>query len=466
MSAKLSEWPFLFLFSFIPEYTNAISFFYLYVILQSRLSVMRKLYFFIVLLFVSQGGFSQDIEYARSIIQKLSSVEFKGRGYVEDGDKISADFICSEFKTLGLTPVYNKSYYQKFNINVNTFPNRFMLKLGGKELIPGVDFIAESSSPSIKGKYKIVTTSRGEIDNEAKLAELIKKSGDSFILIDSRDKKNEKPDVSKKIDEYVNFLKYSSQINIKGVVIYTADKLTWEMSTEQSARPVISLIKDIELNSLDEIEIAIDAKLLRDYQTQNIIVSVKGTSDSDSLIVVMAHYDHLGKMGKETYFPGANDNASGVAMVLNLAKYYSVNKPKYTTVFIALSGEELGILGAKAFTENPPIDLRKIKFLVNFDLAGTGDEGIKVVNGSVFKDKFNLLTKINAEQGLLPKIDSRGAACNSDHCLFYQKGVPCFYIYTLGGIQAYHDVNDKYETLPLTEFVDYCKLMIEFFKQI
>ena len=184
------------------------------------------------------------------------------------------------------------------------------------------------------------------------------------------------------------------------------------------------------------------------------------------MIVVLAHYDHLGKMGRDTYFPGANDNASGVAMILNLAKYYSANKPEYTMVFVALGAEELGLLGAKAFTDNPPVDLKKIKFLVNFDLAGTGDEGIKVVNGSVFRNKFDLLTRINDEKKLLPKVDIRGPACNSDHCLFYQKGVPCFYIYTLGGIQAYHDVSDKSDTLPLTEFVDFCSLIIEFFDRM
>ena len=171
-------------------------------------------------------------------------------------------------------------------------------------------------------------------------------------------------------------------------------------------------------------------------------------------------------MGKDTYFPGANDNASGVAMILNLAKHYSTHQPKYTTIFIALSGEELGILGAKAFTDHPLIDLAKIKFLVNFDLAGTGEEGIRIVNGSIFKEKFDLISKINQQQNLLPKIDIRGAACNSDHCFFYQNGVPCFYIYTQGGIRAYHDIYDKYETLPLTEFVDYCKLMILFFDSI
>jgi aminopeptidase YwaD len=76
------------------------------------------------------------------------------------------------------------------------------------------------------------------------------------------------------------------------------------------------------------------------------------------------------------------------------------------------------------------------------------------------------MTSINDRNQLLPKVASRGAACNSDHCMFHQKGVPCFYIYTLGGIQAYHDIYDRCETLPLTEFSDYCRLMILFFDSI
>jgi hypothetical protein len=427
---------------------------------------MKKIKLILLLLSVYVIGFSQDLDYAKTIIQKLSSPEYKGRGYIENGDKLSAEFISNEFQNLGLAPITKKSYYQKFNISVNIFPNRISVKIDGNELVAASDYLIESSSPSISGKYQIIKTSRSQLDSDAKLVSLVNKAGNSFILIDSRDKKNEKPEITKKIDEYVNLLKYSSQVNIKGIIIYTTDKLTWEISPEQGIRPIITLIKDLDINSISSIELAIDAKFIPNYETQNVVGSIKGSSIPDSMIVVLAHYDHLGKLGKDTYFPGANDNASGVAMILNLAKYYSVNKPKYTMVFVALSAEELGILGAKAFTDNPPIDLKKIKFLVNFDLAGTGDEGVKVVNGSVFKNKFDLLTKINKEQGLIPKVDIRGAACNSDHCLFYQKGVPCFYIYTLGGIQAYHDIQDKFETLPLTEFVDYCKLMIEFFNEI
>lgn len=410
--------------------------------------------------------FSQDIEYARQIVEKLASPEFKGRGYIENGDKISADYISSEFRNFGLLPINRKDYFQKFNISVNTLPNSLFVRIDNTELKAGIDFLVEAACPSVHGKFQIIKTDRSQIDTEVKLISLINKADDSFVFIDNRDKKNEKPDISKRIDDYLQLLKTSPEISIKGVIIYTEDKLTWESSTTQNIRPVVIINKELDISNLNSIEINIDAKFIQKYETQNIIGSIKGSSNSDSTIVVLAHYDHLGKMGSDTYFPGANDNASGVAMILNLAKHYSSHPPKYTTVFIALSGEELGILGAKAFTDHPLIDLTKIKFLVNFDLAGTGEEGIRIVNGTIFKEKFDLISKINQQQNLLPKIDIRGAACNSDHCFFYEKGVPCFYIYTQGGIRAYHDIYDKYETLPLTEFVDYCKLMILFFDSI
>ena len=427
---------------------------------------MKKTKILLILISITLYSFSQDIDYAKSIIKKLASSEFKGRGYVENGDKISADYISKEYKVLGLLPLNRKSYFQKFILSTNTLPGRVIVKIDGVELSTATDYLVESSCPSISGKFQIVKTSRNLLETEAEMESLAKNAGDSFILIDSRDKKNEKPEISKKINENIRFLKYSPKVSIRGVIILSDEKLTWESSMVQKVRPVVVISKDMDLGNVNSIEITVDAKFIAHYETQNVVGLIKGSSDSDSTIVVLAHYDHLGKMGKNIYFPGANDNASGVAMMLNLAKHYTHYKPKYTMVFIALSGEELGILGAKAFTDHPLIDLTKIKFLVNFDLAGTGEEGIRIVNGSVYKERFDQITRINEQQKLLPRIDIRGAACNSDHCYFYQKGVPCFYIYTQGGTQAYHDIYDRYETLPLTEFVDYGKLMILFFDSI
>ena len=167
-----------------------------------------------------------------------------------------------------------------------------------------------------------------------------------------------------------------------------------------------------------------------------------------SVVVVSAHYDHLGKVGS-TIFPGASDNASGTAMMLSLMRYYSKNKPPYKMVFMAFAGEEAGILGADYYVNHPLFPLNKIKFLVNLDIMGAGDQGIQVVNGKVFQQQFNDLVNINTTNRYLKEVKIRGESCNSDHCPFYQKGVPSFFIYTLGGKGFYHDPNDTAENLDL-----------------
>jgi Zn-dependent M28 family amino/carboxypeptidase len=178
--------------------------------------------------------------------------------------------------------------------------------------------------------------------------------------------------------------------------------------------------------------------------------------------VITAHYDHLGTLGRKKYFPGANDNASGVSMLLELAHYYSQNKPAYSMVFIAFAGEESGLIGSSYFVRKPTMELANIHFLINLDLLGTGDDGIMVVNGSVFKKEYDELIAINEKQHLLPAIKMRGEAANSDHYPFYKRKVPCFFIYTLGGIAAYHDVMDVAKTLPLTKYKEVFDLITLF----
>ena len=423
---------------------------------------MKLLTILFIFLAASVISYAQDIEYAKAVVQKLASPEMHGRGYTEKGDWLAAEFISGEYKRMGLVPL-DKSFYQNFNISINTFPNALSLKINNEVLQPGTDYLVESSSPGIKGKFNVVACSRKDIDTEEKLIGLINKAGTGFILIDNTEKSTTDQEANKKIDDYINYIKYSPQVPSKGIVIYTNEKLTWGNATYEGVRPVVIINKELDLKRVQSLEIIIENKFIKDYETQNVVGFIKGSLHPDSFLVVTAHYDHLGRMGKETCFPGANDNASGIAMMLSLADHYSKNQPEYSMLFIALSAEEVGLLGAKKFTEDPLIELSRIRFLVNFDLAGTGEEGVRVVNGSVYKDQFDLLTQLNTAHQLLPKIDIRGAACISDHCMFYQKGVPCFYIYTQGGIKAYHDVYDKYKTLPLTEFVDYCSLMIRFF---
>jgi Zn-dependent M28 family amino/carboxypeptidase len=169
-------------------------------------------------------------------------------------------------------------------------------------------------------------------------------------------------------------------------------------------------------------------------------------------------------MGSDVVFRGANDNASGVAMLLNLAKHFAVpeNQPRISIAFIAFAGEELGLEGSFHYVQNPVFPLKDIEFLVNLDILGTGDEGITVVNGSVHSKEFETLTELNDQKAYLTQVKKRGKAAISDHYPFSEVGVPCFYMYTMGGIQAYHDVYDLPETLPLTEFEDIFSLITDF----
>ncbi len=426
--------------------------------------INKKLLIIYLSLLIPFFVLSQDIEYAKEVVKILASNEFKGRGYVADGDKIAAEYIRSEFKNIGLSP-FKKSYFQKFTTSVNTFPSTMQLSFDDKPKIAGEEYLIEAGSPSIKGAFKTIKIEIDAIFDNELLADKLRKSAGQFLVIPAYTKKEYSKEQQQQISDVLNFIKYHPDNPASGSIILTNDKLTWGGSTSLYAKPSFTVMNDSTKKDIKKITINVKNKFIKKYQTQNVIGFIEG-KNTDSLIVLVAHYDHLGMMGSKTIFPGANDNASGIAMLLNLATYYKINKPNYTTAFMAFGGEERGLLGAKHFVENPLFKLSKIKFLINFDISGTGDDGIQVVNGSIYKDRFNRLSQINTEQSLLKQVKIRGAACNSDHCMFHMKKVPCFFIYTLGGIKAYHDIYDKAETLPLTEFEDYYTLLTLFINRL
>ena len=206
--------------------------------------------------------------------------------------------------------------------------------------------------------------------------------------------------------------------------------------------------------------------MIQNYTSRNVFGYLPGKKKCGKTIVYSAHYDHLGRMGTETYFPGGNDNASGTAMLISMAKYFKENPVDYNILFIAFAGEEAGLVGSHYFVEHPLIKLDKIAFLLNLDIMGSGEEGITVVNATLFEKEFKELQKINEEKQLLTVVKARGPAANSDHYWFTQKGVPAFFIYTMGPNKNYHDVNDTYENLSFVEYTDITSLLVEFTKRL
>ncbi len=244
------------------------------------------------------------------------------------------------------------------------------------------------------------------------------------------------------------------------IMITMVDKLTMSVSEGQANYTAFKVLKSAD--PLTTFSSDIEARMERKFNCANILGTIMGTTRPDSVIVFTAHFDHLGGMGAATYFPGANDNAGGVALMLSLAKYYKEHPSSYTMMFIAFAGEEAGLLGSKYYVEHPLKPLNKIRFLINLDLVGNGEEGITVVNATVFPTEFGLLQEINDKKQLLTTVNSRGKAANSDHYWFSETGVPSFFIYTLGKRKSYHDVQDIAATVPWFEVNDLSELLVDF----
>jgi hypothetical protein len=369
----------------------------------------------VLLLFASQIAAAQDSVFARKIIDTLTSPYFWGRGYTHNGMAKAAAFLTGQFRDYGLTPMNGDSYMQQFGYPVNTFPGPMEVSINNVLLIPGKDYIIAPESRGV--------TAEGQ---------LIQKDSTHFI---------------------------NQQHHI---LVTLEDKLTWSAEQKAANYTLIQLDKKSQKIPPQSFRIHIESVFDPDFKAGNIGGIVKGTLHPDSVIVYTAHYDHLGGMGSKVYFPGANDNASGVAQVLSLAKYYAAHPQPYSMAFILFAGEEAGLLGSRYFSEHPLIPLKNIRFLVNLDLEGTGIDGITIVNATVYPQEFAELQQTNQLNKYLPKINPRGKAANSDHYFFTEKGVPAFYMYTLGGIKAYHDIYDISATLPLTAYNSLFKLLLKF----
>lgn len=425
---------------------------------------------FLILFLFASFSFAQNAHtnYARSIIETLTSEEYAGRGYVDDGMWKSADFIANEFEKLGLQKI-NGSYFQDFTMSINIIRNA-ELKLNGKELQYGIDFLVKPNSKSQEFHRKEIY----EFNPQDYAASLKYESSlIDFIERDILAQKNKHivfPPYQFEVDSLNQYYKnwasfYKPEENRNRSIFYfTKDKLTASLSQIQDSIAEFIVNEKYFSNALNIDDYKIESEFVNNFKSRNVIGEIEG-ENNDSIIVITAHYDHLGKIGN-VYFPGASDNASGTAFLLDLAKYYSKNKPKYTLIFIAFAAEEAGLVGSQFFVENPLIDLTKIKFLLNFDIMGAGEDGIQIVNSSIFTKEYELLNKINSKNNYLKQIKKRGEACNSDHCPFYEKDVPSFFIYTLGGSGHYHDIFDKGETLSLSEFEDLKSLFIEFINTI
>lgn len=194
------------------------------------------------------------------------------------------------------------------------------------------------------------------------------------------------------------------------------------------------------------------------------------TGKSDKVIVISAHYDHIGIIGNEIY-NGADDNASGVAALLKFATYYQTHKPNHTLIFAAFDAEEMGLQGAKAFVKNPPVNLDQITLNINMDMISHNDKAELYVCGTfkypLLKNYFyttnpNLKVLFGHDDPALGKDDWTR---QSDHSAFNDENIPFLY-FGVEDHKDYHKASDEYQNINKSFFTDASNAILEIINNI
>ena len=177
---------------------------------------------------------------------------------------------------------------------------------------------------------------------------------------------------------------------------------------------------------------------------------------TEGVIVITAHYDHLGVRSKapaaDSIYNGADDNASGTCALLALIKYFKQHPPQHTLLFAALDGEEEGLQGAKALLQQPPVPVEQIELNINMDMVSRNEKGELYVTGTHqnpdLKPYITRLADSSRVKLLMghdhPEDGAQNWTSQSDHYIFYQKGIPFLYF----GVEDhpdYHKASDEFE---------------------
>lgn len=363
----------------------------------------------------AQSLSNEELTSARQAIKtnvlELTKEKYHGRGYEKKGALTAASYLAKQVKLLNSNAIVS---FQDFTDTL-IVSKKASVTVDGKKLVPGFDFVVEDVSGNASGTFS---------SNP--------KSVDKFVVI--------------------------TQATYQAAMLGKATLPSFDLLAVYSKKPVIGRVKEqipfpvlfftdsALIFGAKEIKVTITASA-KVVKLRNVVVDISGQSN-DSILMLTAHYDHLGMQGSG-YFPGANDNSSGCAVVLQTIRNLENKAPRFNTRIIFFSGEEAGLLGSKDYVgraENKG-ELKRIAGLINLDLLGTGEEGIMIENAP---DEPVLSAAFKSElQSVQPSavVKTRANAPNSDHYPFTLREVPAVFMYTLGGSAEYHNVHDTADKL-------------------
>ena len=196
---------------------------------------------------------------------------------------------------------------------------------------------------------------------------------------------------------------------------------------------------------------------------KNMIGYIPGASSK--IIVISAHYDHLGIINGKI-FNGADDNASGVAGMLKIAAHYAKNKPNYTLIFAAFDAEEFGRKGSEYFVNHLPVDIKRIKLNLNLDMISHNDKGELYASGTYKNPQLkNYIATTIPDLKILfghdnPKLGIDDWTNQSDQSAFNDKNIPFIY-FGVEDHKDYHKSTDTFENINQEFFINAANGILE-----
>lgn len=388
-------------------------------------------------------------------ITYLADDKLEGRRAGTKGEQLAAEYISEEFRKIGVEPKGNSGYLQTFEIyDGKQVDATTHLIINGNSLTYPQDYFPFPFSPA------------ASIESIATIA--IQEAGVPWFydLKDVLEDNESNPHFD--INAYI--ATNASKAHAKGataIILYNSEEGSTAMKfepkdrSERSAVPVIYVSREVATKYFADESASLDIKL-RTSISDKIRKShnVVGYINNGALrtVVLGAHYDHLGfgedgnsmhRGGEKQIHNGADDNASGTAAVIELARLLKSSKNKSSNyLFIAFSAEELGLNGSKYFVENPTVSLSSVNYMINMDMIGRMNDSSKAVTIGGFGTAPEWQRFIVTNDPRLPfsiKIDSSGTG-PSDHTSFYRKDIPVLFFFT-GVHSDYHRPGDDHQKI-------------------
>ena len=466
---------------------------------------------------------------ARKHLEYLASDELEGRETGQKGQKLAGAYLMQNFIEYGLPPV-NGNYFQRFNLKVGN-PEKIKIIIDNDTLYHFEDFIHNSDFQNVnfnnaksvfvgygiesenynefknidvkdkvvfllenepkdkKGKYYVTNnTNNSDWNNrKAKINNLKQKGAKAIIMVNKNVEmyKSSFAHAFKSSKMKLATDSFSMKIPLVFISEKKADAILKEGGLETGFRKTTKkILKNGKPLSKDlSFKIGIESEIINDKITsENVLGFVEGSDKKDEIIIVTAHYDHLG-VHNNKIFNGADDDGSGTTALLMMAEAFAKAKaagkgPRRSILFMPLSAEEKGLLGSRYYSENPVFPLKNTVANLNIDMIGRVDKahhnkkGVPNPNyvyviGSHFlskelheinEDQNNKYTKLDLDYTFNTKDDPNRFYFRSDHYNFAKNNIPCIFYFN-GTHEDYHQHTDTVDKIDFTKLSNITKLI-------